>query len=99
MENTTETSDNTGKVIAAFVVGALAGAALGVLFAPHKGSKTRRKLMAGAQGLAEDVKKKMTEEATSLRAKADELESIAKEKISTITTAVQQQADTFKNHS
>ena len=98
MENT-ETSDNTSKVIAAFVVGALAGAALGVLFAPHKGSKTRRKLMTGAQGLAEDVKKKVTEEATALRAKADELENIAKEKISNLTNTVQQKADTVTNHS
>jgi gas vesicle protein len=40
--------NNTGKIITAVAAGAAAGVILGVLFAPAKGSDTRRKI--GEQG-------------------------------------------------
>lgn len=76
-----ENLNGTGKLIGAFVVGALAGAALGILFAPEKGSKTRSNIIEGAKDFASDVKKKMTDEATALRKKAEYLENLAKEKV------------------
>ncbi|HTB51819.1 MAG TPA: YtxH domain-containing protein [Ferruginibacter sp.] len=45
------------QVIAGLLIGAAAGAALGVLFAPHKGSKTRRKIA----GAGADLKESLTE--------------------------------------
>lgn len=36
--------ESTGKVIAAFLAGAAAGASLGFLLAPEKGDDTRKKL-------------------------------------------------------
>lgn len=36
--------NGTGKIIAAFLAGAAAGASLGLLLAPEKGAETRQKL-------------------------------------------------------
>lgn len=76
-----ENFNETGKLVGALVVGALAGAALGVLFAPDKGARTRRNIMDGAKDIADDIKKKMTDEATALRKKVEDLENMAKEKV------------------
>lgn len=54
-------SNNTGKIVGALLVGAAVGAALGVLFAPNKGSETRKKIMAKGEDLGKDFKNKMDE--------------------------------------
>lgn len=85
--------NGTGKLIGALVVGALAGAALGILFAPDKGSKTRSNIIDGAKDLTGDIKKKMTDEAAALRKKADELERMAKEKAEEVFDNVKHKAE------
>ena len=64
-----------GKVISALLVGAAAGAVLGVLFAPDKGSETRRKIGKKTDDIIDQLSSKIDEgkEALSkLRRKAME---------------------------
>jgi gas vesicle protein len=65
-------SNSNGKLIAAILVGAAIGGVLGVLFAPDKGSDTRKKIFSGAKDLADDVKEKVKEEVASLQKKMKE---------------------------
>ncbi|TPV35455.1 YtxH domain-containing protein [Paucihalobacter ruber] len=51
-----ENSNSTGKIVGALMIGTLVGAAIGVLFAPHKGSKTRHNIANGAKDLANSAK-------------------------------------------
>lgn len=51
-------SSNTGKVIGAIFLGAAIGGALGVLFAPDKGSETRKKISKKGTDFTDAVKEK-----------------------------------------
>ncbi len=52
--------ENNGKILAALLIGAVAGAALGILFAPDKGSETRKKMAGKAAELGDELKKHYT---------------------------------------
>ncbi|TXI86195.1 MAG: YtxH domain-containing protein [Crocinitomicaceae bacterium] len=56
-----EKSNNNAKLVGALIVGAALGAALGILFAPNKGSETRKKLMSKGEDLTDDLKEKLNE--------------------------------------
>jgi len=47
-----------GKVVAGLLAGVAAGAVLGILFAPHSGKRTRRKISYKSNDIADDVKDK-----------------------------------------
>lgn len=53
---------SNGKLAGALVLGAVVGAAVGILFAPDKGANTRKKIMNGAKDLADDIKQKAQKE-------------------------------------
>ena len=50
------TENNSGKIIGALLVGAAIGAVLGILFAPDKGSETRKKFMSEGDELKNSLK-------------------------------------------
>jgi len=53
-------SDN-GKVLSALLLGAAAGAVLGLLMAPDKGSNTRKRIQDGAAELIDELTEKIKE--------------------------------------
>jgi gas vesicle protein len=72
--------NNTGKVVGALLLGAAIGGILGVLFAPDKGSETRKKILSKGNDLTDALKDKFNEfleeakeEAGILKEKADEM--------------------------
>jgi gas vesicle protein len=47
--------NDSSKVLISFIGGAVVGAALGILFAPDKGSNTRRKIANSAKDLKDEI--------------------------------------------
>jgi len=90
-----DNSKNSAKIIGSLVIGALAGATLGVLFAPSKGSKTRSKITGRAEKLSKGLKKKMSKEAKFLKNEAVKLENFVENKIESVTASLKDKANTL----
>ena len=71
-----------GAGLAAFLLGAVVGAAVGLLYAPNKGETTRKRLKRWANDAYEDNKELMLEHAQDLKEKAKEHFETAREKLS-----------------
>lgn len=52
---------SAGKIFLGVVAGAAAGALLGVLFAPDKGTETRRKIIDSSDSYARNIKSKFND--------------------------------------
>ena len=79
-----ENSNDTGKMIGALLVGAAIGGVLGILFAPDKGSVTRKKIAGQTSDLAESLKEKFDD----LLEEAKKEIAMAKEKAGEFTNHV-----------
>ncbi len=52
---------NTTKMLGALVIGTAVGAAMGVLFAPDKGARTRKAIRRKGEDLADDMEDRVTD--------------------------------------
>jgi gas vesicle protein len=63
---------DTGKAILGIVAGLATGAVLGILFAPDKGSETRRKMIKKGEDLGSALNKRMEETLLEYEQKVEE---------------------------
>ncbi|RZK44027.1 MAG: YtxH domain-containing protein [Pedobacter sp.] len=73
-------NDNS-KVVIALLTGLAAGAALGLLFAPDKGSETRDKLSQSLKDLGDSIKDKAADEINNLTSLKDKVVDSIKSKL------------------
>jgi gas vesicle protein len=59
------------KVVVSILSGVVAGIAIGILFAPHEGRKTRRKIVQTGEGLTEGIKTKFFQLGEFIQEKLD----------------------------
>ena len=76
------TTMGAGKVFASVLAGAAAGAVLGILFAPDKGTETRRKIAEKGSDIAGTVKDKYNDISDTVSEKYD----AAKQKLSSLVS-------------
>ena len=72
--------NTSGKILAAVAAGIAAGAVLGILFAPDKGSETRRKLNEEGKKFAEDLKDKFSKGKEKFKDMKEDFEKTVREK-------------------
>lgn len=74
-------TNDTGKMIAALLVGAVIGGALGILFAPAKGSDTRKKIAGATGDFTDGLKDKFEDFLEGMKkeftAKKEEMQQVA----------------------
>lgn len=64
---------SSGKVLLGVLAGVAAGALLGILFAPDKGSVTRKKIAKKSEDFADELKAKFDELVDSMSEKFDKV--------------------------
>lgn len=86
-------NDNT-KVLVALLAGVAAGAALGIIFAPEKGSETRDKLNDALKNLGDSIKDRAAEEIENLASFKEKVVDNIKSKFAHAEDAIDEHADT-----
>jgi len=87
-------SSNKGKIIVgSLLIGALVGATIGVLFAPHKGKTTRKNIANSVKKTAKKFKNEINEDGQYLKEKASDFGNLLENKISTAATSFKNKAN------
>lgn len=73
--------NNTAKILTAIAAGAAAGFVAGILFAPDKGSETRRKINERGKRFAEDIKDKFSKGKEKFNDLKENFEKTVKERV------------------
>lgn len=82
--------NSSGKIISALLLGAAIGSALGILFAPDKGSETRKKISTKGNDLTDAVKEKIQELIEEFKNETDAVQGKAKEFVSNEKSVIEQ---------
>lgn len=72
--------NNSNKILTAVGAGVLVGAVLGILFAPDKGTETRKKISGQGKKIVDDVQNKFRRGRNKFNDLKDDLIQTAKEK-------------------
>ena len=80
--------NNTGKQFGIFLLGAMTGATLGILLAPDKGSKTRRKIIDTTAEVGHKIHDEVDEIKKGYNKKVDENLDHVKEGVDSVKKAL-----------
>jgi gas vesicle protein len=80
-------------IIGSLIAGAIVGGTLGVLFAPHKGTKTRKNIAKNVKNTASKFKREMNQDGQYLKKKALEFENILEDKMSEATSSLKEKVN------
>jgi gas vesicle protein len=75
-------------IIGSLIAGAIVGGTLGVLFAPQKGTKTRKNIAKNVKNKASKFKREMNQDSQYLKKKALDFENILEDKMTQATSTL-----------
>ncbi|MFL9845166.1 YtxH domain-containing protein [Flavobacterium rhizosphaerae] len=79
--------------IAAIITGAAVGAAIGILFAPEEGTKTRKKIKEGVGSKADEIKDKISELTETVKSKFGHTKQDIESGLNSLVANVDSKAD------
>jgi gas vesicle protein len=88
---------STGKVVVGLLAGIAAGAALGILFAPDKGTNTRKKISRKSEDLMDEFKEKLEGMMEEVTEKFDAVKDCADDLISQGKSRMKDMKNDVKN--
>lgn len=85
--------NDSGKILAALLAGMAAGAAIGILFAPERGTDTRDKLNESLKDLGEAIKERSSEQVEHIKELSDKVSATLKSKLKSVELKAEDSLD------